>query len=142
MLYSSYILQAKDLTITQDEDLGVWYLEPEWLDMLYRNGLADLENLEDSNISNLSEVRDILELEVKKRNLLGSKEKFVMDWLYDLITAAVEPAVLAEETEYIKQVTEFMKANHNTHENKDNANKQKDPEIPDNVIPFPTEQQD
>ena len=35
-----------------------------------------------------------------------------MNWLYELITAQIEPAMLEEEAQYIKQVTEFMKANH------------------------------
>lgn len=111
MLYSNFILKAKELTITQ-LDNGVWYLEPEWQDILYRNGLGALDDLEDSYLSGWYDVEDILKLETDRRNAMNSKEKEVIDWVYDLITATVEPAMLQEETDYIKQVTEFMKMNH------------------------------
>ena len=58
------------------------------------------------------DVEDILKLEVEKRNAENSKKEVVIDWLYDVITTTVEPAMLAEETDYIKQVVEFMRANH------------------------------
>jgi len=109
MLYSTFILKAKELTISQ-LDNGLSYLEPEWQDILYREGLGDLEDLTDSYLDGWYTVEDILKLEVEKRNLAVSKKKEVIDWLYDLITATVEPAMLQEETEYIKNLTEYMKA--------------------------------
>lgn len=111
MLYSIFILKAKNLTVHQ-LDNGVWYLEPEWQDILYRNNLGAIDDLEDSYLSGWYDVEDILKLEVDRRNARDSKEKEVIDWLHELITATVEPAMLQEETDYIKQVTEFMKANH------------------------------
>ena len=111
MLYTTFILKAKKLTI-QQADNGLWYLEPEWQDMLYREGLGDLEDLEDSYLSGWYDVEDILKLEVEKRNTIASKKPAVLNWLYDTITATVEPAMLAEETDYIKNVIEFMKTNH------------------------------
>ena len=111
MLYSDYILKAKNETI-QQLDNGTWYLEPEWQDILYRAGLGDLEDLEDSYLSGWYDVEDILKLEVERRNQRDSKQKEVVDWFYNLITATVEPAMLTEETDYVKQVIEFMKTNH------------------------------
>lgn len=109
MLYSEFIYKAKEITIAQ-LDNGIWYLEPEWQDMLYREGLGDIEELEDSYISGWYDVEDILKLEVERRNANDSKVELVADWLYQLVTATIEPAVLQEETDYIKQVLEFMKA--------------------------------
>lgn len=111
MLYSEFILKAKEATI-QQADNGMWYLEPEWQDILYREGLGDLEDLENSYLSGWYDVEDILKLEVERRNIVNSKKEYVINWLYELITATVEPAMLQEETDYIKQVLEFMKANH------------------------------
>lgn len=130
MLYSDFILKAKDLTI-QQEDNGEWYLEPEWQDMLYRNGLGELDNLEDSYLSGWYDVEDILKLEVERRNIRNSKKKYVIDWLYDVLTTTVEPAILQEETDYIKQVVEFMRTNHSLNTG--------DPDG-DNIIPFPTKE--
>lgn len=113
MLYSVFISKAIDLVIIEDEETNIWYLDPMWEDTLHRNGLGDLEDLEDSYITDWLAVEDILKLEVKRRNIMRmNKVKTVIDWLYDLITATVEPAMLAEETDYVKAVTEFMKENH------------------------------
>lgn len=122
MLYSDFILKAKEKTIQQLEN-GVWYLEPEWQDILYREGLGDLEDLTDSYLSGWYDVEDILKLEVDRRNARDSKKDEVINWLHDLITTTVEPAILQEETDYIKNVIEFMKTNHET----------------DNVMPLKTE---
>ena len=109
MLYSTFIVKAKELTLSQTDD-GSWYLEPEWADILHRNDLGDLSDLTDSYITDWLDVEDILKLEVEKRNLQDDKKKLVINWLYELISANIEPAMLQEETDYIKAVTEFMKS--------------------------------
>ena len=109
MLYTEFINKAMDLTIEQ-ADNGLYYLEPMWRNILYDNQL---------NVTDISDAKadwggivDVLQLEVTKRNTINSKKPAVLDWLYEIITAQIEPAMLQEETEYIKQVTEFMKASH------------------------------
>ena len=67
MYYSEFVFKAEKLTINLLEN-GVWYLEPEWKDILYRNDMGDLENLTDSFLSGWDDVEDILKLEVEKRN--------------------------------------------------------------------------
>ena len=98
-----------DLTIEQ-ADNGLFYLEPMWRSILNDNQLI-LKDVSDVK-AGWNDIYDILRLEVEKRNTINSKKPAVIDWLYELITAQIEPAMLAEETDYIKQVTEFMKANH------------------------------
>ena len=109
MYYSEFVFKAEKLTINLLEN-GVWYLEPEWKDILYRNDMGDLENLTDSFLSGWDDVEDILKLEVEKRNARRSRSNEVMDWFYDFITATVEPAMLEEETNFIKQLLEFREA--------------------------------
>ena len=110
MLYMDYIYKVKELVLEQTDD-GVWYLEPEWRYILAANDMASLE-LSDFQ-PGWDIVEDNLKLEVKKRNLsLDRKKLEVIDWLHETITATVEPAMLSEETDYIKQVIEFMKQNH------------------------------
>ena len=115
MLYSTFILKAKDLTIHQ-LDNGIWYLEPEWQDILFRNNLGELDDLEDSYLDGWYTLEDILKLEVERRNSLNNKKNYIIDWLYDVITAAVEPSILKEESDYISNVVEFMKTNHELQE--------------------------
>ena len=109
MLYTEFVSKAIDLTVIKaDNDL--YYLEPLWKDILSKNQLY-YKNVSDVRVdSNL--IEDVLKLEVERRNTINSKLPAVMNWLYELITAQIEPAMLEEEAQYIKQVTEFMKANH------------------------------
>lgn len=134
MLYSNFIIKAKELTI-QQLDNGIWYLEPEWMDILYRNNLGEIDDLEDSYLSGWYDVEDILKLEVEKRNLRDSKKNEVIDWVYNVISTTVEPAMLQEETDYLKQVVEFMKANHSLESNLNAGDSDGD-----NIIPFPTKE--
>lgn len=109
MLYADFIFKAKQETVRQLEN-GIWYLEPEWQDLICRNITAELDDLEDSYLCGWYDVEDILKLEVERRNAESSKKNQVIDWLYDLITAQVEPAMLQEETEYLKNFLEYKQA--------------------------------
>ena len=126
MLYSKFIYHAEQLTIKQ-LDNETWYLDPEWKDIVCREIESDLNKLEDNYLTDWWDIENVLRLEVEKRNAHDDKKKAVIDWLYETITAQVEPAMLAEESDYIKNVVEFMKVNHENQEK-------------DNIVPFPTNQ--
>ena len=117
MLYSEFMNDAINLTITQSDN-GLYYLEPMWRIILIENDLRfdDVTDYEiDADI-----VKDALQLEVEKRNAINSNSPFIINWLFNIIAEQIEPAILSEETDYIKQVIEFMKANHS------NSNKSTD----------------
>ena len=116
MLLGEYIQRVSDLTIER-ADNGSFYLEPTWPIILRDNELK-LEDVLDADIT-MNDVYEMLKLEVEKRNTINSKKNVVIDWLYELISAQVDPAILAEETDYVKQVTEFMKTNHEAQRLKD-----------------------
>ena len=116
MLYAEFVNKAVKLTIVESEN-GVFYLEPLWKTILISNEL-DVSDISDVETT-WDEVSDVLKLSVEKFNTLNSKRNNVINWLYDLIMSQVEPAILQEETDYMKQVVEFMKANHATQEDKD-----------------------
>ena len=122
MLYSKFIYHAKEMTIQQLEN-GTWYLKPEWKDIICREIEKDLNNVEDSYLTDWWDIENVLRLEVEKRNAQDNKKKYVIDWLYDVITTTIEPAMLQEENDYIKNVIEFMKVNHEK----------------DNIVQFPTQ---
>ena len=107
MLYQDYIIKAEELTIEQ-ADNGLWYLEPMWRSILHDNELH-FNDISDFDVAP-EEVLEVLRLEVEKRNTINSKRPAVIDWLYETITSQVEPAMLEEETEYLKNLTEYMKA--------------------------------
>ena len=109
MLYSEYIIKAKELTITYDEDAKVSYLEPEWQTILHSNGLGNLEDIKDMYIEGWYDLEDVLKLEVEKRNAIQSKKNIVCEWLYDLITSAVDPAMMQEENDLVQSMIELAK---------------------------------
>ena len=109
MLYQEYIRKAKEVTIAQ-HDNGLWYLIPEWKYMLTVNNLVNVK-IRDFR-TNMIDIEDTLKLEVESRNAKESKRNAVINWIYDTITATVEPAILQEETDYIKNVMDYLKLNH------------------------------
>ena len=106
MLLSDYINKVCELTISK-ADNGLSYLEPMWKSILRDNQL-DSVDIYDEKITPEELIR-ILELEVKKRNTINSIEPYVLNWVHDIITATIEPAILEEETDYIKNLTEYLK---------------------------------
>ena len=116
MLYTDFIYKAMDLTIEQ-ADNGLFYLEPLWRNILYDNQM-DVVNISDAD-ADWGGVLDVLNLEVTKRNTINSKKPDVLNWLYDLITAQVEPAMLEEETDYIKNLIEYLKTKNDAQTLKD-----------------------
>lgn len=109
MLYSEYIIKAKELTIGYDEEAMVYYLEPDWQTILHSNGLGDLENVKDMYIEGWYDLEDVLKLEVEKRNAIQSKKNLVYDWIYGLITSTIDPAMMEEENELVQSMIELAK---------------------------------
>lgn len=122
MLYSQFIYKAENLTIHQ-LDNEVWYLEPEWKDIICRNVTDNIDDIEDSFLSDWWDVENVLRLEVERRNSQDNKKTEVINWLYEVITSAIEPAVLEEENEYIKNVIEYLKTNREMNNVPDSASK-------------------
>jgi len=109
MLYTEFVSKAMDETIVKAEN-GLFYLEPLWRTILNENELT-IDKISDATVT-ISDIKDVLKLEVEKRNTINTKRNDVYEWLFDVITATVEPAIMKEETDYIKQVIEFMQQNH------------------------------
>lgn len=106
MLQSEFVIKASDVVI-EKADNGLFYLEPMWKSLLINNEL-NIKNISDIEMS-WSDIQDILKLEVEKRNTISSVKPLVLSWLYDVITATVDPVMLNEETDYIKNLTEYLK---------------------------------
>lgn len=123
MLYADYFHKAAGLTV-QQADNGLFYLDPLWKAILQENGMG-VSKISDVKTT-WAEMLETLKLEVTRKNTILSDKPFIEAWLYDLITQNVEPAMMQEETDYIKQVVEFMKTNHENNK--------------DNIVPFPTKE--
>lgn len=109
MIYSDYILKAKELVITYDEDAKVSYLEPEWQSILHANGLGNLDEITDMCIDGWYDLEDVLKLEVDRRNAVASKINIILDWIYNVITTTVDPAILKDETDLMESMVELAR---------------------------------
>ena len=109
MLYAEYMMQAKNLVISQDEDGQDYYLEPEWKTYLYENELGNLEEVNGAYPLTWADVEDVLKLEVERRNKAMNKTNLVMGWLYEVISNEVDPMMVQEETEYMANILEQLK---------------------------------
>lgn len=108
MLYSDYILKAKELTIAYDEDAMIHYLEPDWQTILHENNLGNLEDVKDMHIEGWYDLEDVLKLEVEKRNAISSKQNLVFEWLYSVISSTVEPAMTDAENTMFQSLLGLM----------------------------------
>lgn len=99
MIYSDYILKAKELTIGYNEEAMVYYLEPEWQTILHDNNLGNLEDVKDMYIEGWYDLEDVLKLEVEKRNAITSKKNLVYDWIYNVISSSADPLLTDAEND-------------------------------------------
>ena len=109
MLYAEYVRRIKDVAILLDENTGIYYLDPDWKFDIYVNDLPEPNEVKSEYALTWEDVKDILNLEVIKINKINDNKKAVIDWIYNLITSTVEPAVLQEETEYVAQMMDYLK---------------------------------
>ena len=116
MLYMEYIQKVKDIVIEQCDN-GLWHINPEWRYLLQANNLSILKFRDFK--TDWYTIEDNLKLEVEKRNRAADKSVEVMSWLNEVVTTTIEPAILAEETDFIKATTEFMKTNHELSKNEE-----------------------
>ena len=125
MLYATYMQKAKEVCIDRFVESGKWYLEPDWRIILRDNQLNNFK-LQDSKID-WNIVEDVLKLEVEKRNARDNKLGYIADWLYDTLTSTVEPAMLSEETDLVKNMLELAKANRANEKQAEEGQKEKEP---------------
>lgn len=111
MLYSQFMHEAMKLVIIADDEAsGYSYLNPHYRIQLQDAGLNP-ENVSDRQID-WNDVAEVLKLEVERRNKVTDKGRFVIDWIFDIITLAVDPAMTSEENDLMKNLMDYMKLNH------------------------------
>ena len=111
MLYSEYAAKAMDAVIEDDIDVsGFSYLNPSYRVVLEDEGLTPAI-ITDYDVS-WEQVSEMLNLEVERRNKLSNRGRYLVDWLFDIISTVVDPTVLDEENMLIKNVLDYMKLNH------------------------------
>lgn len=85
MLYTEFANKIKRLCLIQDDATKIWYIDPDWKNVLFHNDFRDFSSLEDCPIKDWNDVEDILKLEVKMRNIVDGRNYAIINWLYDKI---------------------------------------------------------
>lgn len=111
MLYSQFMHEAMKLVIIDDDKAsGYSYLNPHYR-ILLQDAELNPENVSDRKID-WNDVAEVLKLEVERRNKTTDKGRFVVDWVFDVITSAVDPTMISEENDLMKNMMDYMKLNH------------------------------
>lgn len=135
MTYTEFFTKAFELVITDDENTGFVFLEPHYKKWLVENELTP-DLVTDFDVT-WEDVREILELEVKKTNALYDNTRAVVDWLHLAINSVIDPAMTEQENELLKNVTEYMKLNASLKDReKDIEKKEKVLEDKSNIVQF------
>lgn len=108
MLYSEYMDKVKELALITNEDTGMTYIRPDYEYLLSASQL-DLDGVTDFEDVTRTVVYRQLLLERDMRNAQKDKTQIVMQWLYDVISTAVEPAIIEEQNKLIKDMLEYRK---------------------------------
>ena len=108
MLYSEYMDKVKELALITNEDTGMTYIRPDYEYLLSASHL-DLDEVTDFEDVTKSVVYRQLLLERDMRNAQKDKTHIVMQWLYDVISTVVEPAIVEEQNKLIQDMLAYRK---------------------------------
>lgn len=96
--------KAINLCVQVDGGSNRAYVEPLWREILESEGIR-------VNAKDEGRMLEVLTLAAKKLDAQNDHTQMVMGWLGEIISSQVEPAILEQETEYIKNVMEYMRLN-------------------------------
>lgn len=136
MLYQEYIDKVKELALVTDERNGVTYVRPDYEYLIAASDLK-LEDVTDFEDVSKSVVYRQLLLERDMRNAQNDNTPVVMQWIYDVISNVIEPAIVEEQNRLIKDMLEYRKER-NAIDNRTKELDQKERELEEKnkVVPF------
>ena len=108
MLYSEYMDKVKELALITNEDTGMTYIRPDYEYLLSASQL-DLDDVTDFEDVTRAVVYRQLLLERDMRNAQKDKTQIVMQWLCDVISTVVEPAIIEEQNKLIQDMLAYRK---------------------------------
>lgn len=108
MLYSEYMDKVKAIALLTNENTGLTYIRPDYEYILAASELK-LEDVSDfKNVTHDVVHRQII-LERDMRNAQHDKTAAVMQWIYDVISTVVEPAIVEEQNKLIQDMLAYRK---------------------------------
>ena len=108
MLYSEYMDKVKEIALITSEKNGLTYIRPDYEYLLAASDLS-LDDVTDfENVTRTVVYRQLI-LERDMRNAQHDLSPVVMQWLHDVISTVVEPAIVEQQNQLIKDVLEYRK---------------------------------
>lgn len=107
MLYDTLMRKAIEATIVNED--GNIYLVPEYRKVL-RDEKLTADKVTDTKVTD-EEIWDYLKLEVERLREVGTKREYFYEWMYDIITGTIDPAMTDQENELFKNMMDYMKLN-------------------------------
>lgn len=110
MIYVDFMKKAEEFVLSYDEDSGLTFLEPDYYAILVGLKMNPEKDIGDIPLT-WAQFEKRMELEVERRNKLDDRSKYVIDWLYSVLTSAIEPAMMQQESELMKNIMDYMNLN-------------------------------
>lgn len=108
MLYSEYMDKVKEMALITSEKNGLTYIRPDYEYLLNASGLS-LDEVIDFKNATREVVHQHLILERDMRNAQKDISPIVMQWVYDVISTVVDPAIIEQENQLIQDMIEYRK---------------------------------
>lgn len=115
MKFVDYISLIMDFALEEDETSKMCFIKPlyQFYVAMAKLDIDDKENceieIEDFPRATMEFVHRQIELERDRRNALINKTNVVMNWLCDMMTTTIKPAVLDEQNEMLKDLVEYRR---------------------------------
>lgn len=110
MIYVDFMKKAEEFVLSYDEDSGLTFLEPDYYAILLGLKMDPEKDISDIPLT-WAQFEKRMKLEVERRNKLDDRSKYVIDWLYSVLTSAIEPAMMQQESELMKNIMDYMNLN-------------------------------
>lgn len=110
MIYVDFMKKAEEFVLSYDEDSGLTFLEPDYYAILLGLKMDPEKDISDIPLT-WAQFEKRMKLEVERRNKLDDRSKYVIDWLYSVLTSAIEPAMMQQESELMKNIMNYMNLN-------------------------------
>lgn len=108
MLYSEYMDKVKEIALLTNENTGLAYIRPDY-EYILDVGELKIEDVSDFKAADKETVYRQLLLERDMRNAQQNKTPVVMQWLYDVISTVVEPAIIEEQNKLVQDMLAYRK---------------------------------
>lgn len=108
MLYKEYMNKVKEIALLTDEKTGLTFIRPDYEYVLEIEG-TKMDDISDFETATRAGVYRQLLLERDMRNAKQDKTPIVMQWIYDVISTVVEPAMVEEQNKLIADMLAYRK---------------------------------